>query len=326
MSEVIIFQDLISLGEKTNLPCFENVLSQAVKYLYRYEKCTYSDLEKTLIDDFKIINDFHQENLKAKILEFKNEIYWVFKYLKLIRFIQSDPEGFISISSKGKDFLSKYPPEKGQLEDIDYLISIKDYFVSFDLELDLIVVPYNKFIQYSDEEKAKKTLNSFFCSKDSDIQDFIRNKMEIFDDRSICRSYLILDRKNSNDENFYILGFFALALKILTVNQDKLTRKQKKDMNLLRDQDGIPSYFIAQLGKNDMFKYNFKGKYLLDEAVNIVYECMEMLGGNIVWLEANKEADYIVRFYKNNGFIELQSEVQEDEVERIQLVKYLNTE
>lgn len=75
-----------------------------------------------------------------------------------------------------------------------------------------------------------------------------------------------------------------------------------------------------------MFKYNFKGKYLLDEAVNIVYECMEMLGGNIVWLEANKEADYIVRFYKNNGFIELQSEVQEDEVERIQLVKYLNTE
>lgn len=150
--------------------------------------------------------------------------------------------------------------------------------------------------------------------------------MEIFDDRSICRSYLILDRKNSNDENFYILGFFALALKILTVNQDKLTRKQKKDMNLLRDQDGIPSYFIAQLGKNDMFKYNFKGKYLLDEAVNIVYECMEMLGGNIVWLEANKEAGYIVRFYKNNGFIELQSEVQEDEVERIQLVKYLNTE
>lgn len=244
----------------------------------------------------------------------------------MIRFIQSDPEGFISISSKWRDFLSKYPPEKGQLEDIDYLISIKDYFVSFDLELDPIVVPYNKFIQYSDEEKAKKTLNSFFCSKDSDIQDFIRNKMEIFDDRSICRSYLILDRKNSNDENFYILGFFALALKILTVNQDKLTRKQKKDMNLLRDQDGIPSYFIAQLGKNDMFKYNFKGKYLLDEAVNIVYECMEMLGGNIVWLEANKEAGYIVRFYKNNGFIELQSEVQEDEVERIQLVKYLNTE
>jgi len=93
------------LGEKINLPCFENVISQAVKYLYIYEKCTYSDLEKILIGNFKIGNDFQQENLKAKTLEFKNEIYWVHKYLKLIQFLQLDPEGFILISSKGKDFL-----------------------------------------------------------------------------------------------------------------------------------------------------------------------------------------------------------------------------
>jgi len=32
----------------------------------------------------------------------------------------------------------------------------------------------------------------------------------------------ILDRKNSDDENFYILGYFALALKILTVFHKKL--------------------------------------------------------------------------------------------------------
>ena len=95
-------------------------------------------------------------------------------------------------------------------------------------------------------------------------------------------------------------------------------------MNLLREQEGIPSYFIAQLGKNDMFKYNFKGKYLLDEAVNIVYDCIGLLGGTIVWLEANKEADSVVKFYKNNMFIELQYEMQEDGVEKIQMIKYLN--
>ncbi|WP_269851794.1 hypothetical protein [Methanosarcina horonobensis] len=101
---------------------FENVLSQAVKYFYRYEKYTYSDLEKILIDDFKIGNDLQQEDLEGKVLEFKNEIYWVYKYPKLIQFIQLDPEGLISV-------------------------------------------------------------------------------------RSICKSYLILDRKNSDNENFYILGF-----------------------------------------------------------------------------------------------------------------------
>jgi len=75
-----------------------------------------------------------------------------------------------------------------------------------------------------------------------------------------------------------------------------------------------------------MFKHNFEGRYLLDEAVNIVYDCMGLLGGTIVWLEANKEAASVVKFYKDNGFIELQSELQEDGVERMQLVKYLNRE
>lgn len=314
------------MNKKANLPCFENVLSQVIKHLYRFEKCLYLDLERRLADDFKIGEYFHKEDLEERISEFKNEIYWVCKYLKLIQFIQFDPEGLVSISSKGTDFLNRYPPEENQLKDADYLVRIKDYFTFFDFELDPIVIPYNKFIEFSNKEKAEKTLISFFCSNDPDIQDFIRNKMEKFQDKSICRSYLILDRKNSDDENFYVLGFFALALKILTVDQDKLTSRQRKDMNLLRDQDGIPSYFIAQLGKNDMFKYNFKGKYLLDEAVSIVYECIEMLGGTIVWLEANKEADYVISFYKNYGFIELQSEIQEDEVERIQLVKYLNIE
>lgn len=93
--------------------------------------CTYSDLEKILISDFEIGNDFQQEDLEGKILESKNEIYWVYKYLKLIQFIQSGSEGLISISLKGKDFLSKYQPEVTQLENIDHFVSIKDYFVSF---------------------------------------------------------------------------------------------------------------------------------------------------------------------------------------------------
>jgi len=312
-------------GQKVKLPCFETVINQMIKNIYRHERCRYSALETKLIEDFEVKSDFRQED-PNETLEFKEEIYWVFKYLKMLQFIQDGPDGLVSISSKGIEFLNRQSLEENKLEDIEQLVEIKDYLNSFELEIDPIVVPYNKFTQFSDEVKLKNTLNSFYCSKDSDIQDFIRNNIERFEDKSICRSYLILDRKNNDNENFYILGFFALSLKILYVDQNKLTRKQKKDMNLLKDQDGIPSYFIAQLGKNDMFKYNFKGEYLLNEALNIVYRCIEMLGGTIVWLEANKGADYVMNFYKDYGFMELQSELQEDQLERTQLVKYLNTE
>lgn len=312
-------------GQNVKLPCFETVISQMIKNICRSEGYKYSDLEAKLVEDFKVKIGFRQEGSGDEIFEFKEEIYWFFKYLKMIRFIQDGLNGLICISSEGMEFLNSQLPGESKLEDIE-LIGIKDYFNSFELELDPIVVSYKQLTEFADKEKVNRTLSSFYCVKDPDIQDFVRRNMNKFDDKSICRSYLILDRKNSDDENFCVLGFFALALKILRVDQSKLSRKQKKDMNLLREQEGIPSYFIAQLGKNDMFKHNFEGRYLLDEAVNIVYDCMGLLGGTIVWLEANKEAASVVKFYKDNGFIELQSELQEDGVERMQLVKYLNRE
>jgi hypothetical protein len=59
-----------------------------VKNIYRVERCRYPDLETQLIEDFEIKSTFLQEDPDNKILEFKEEIHWVFKYLKLIQFIE----------------------------------------------------------------------------------------------------------------------------------------------------------------------------------------------------------------------------------------------
>jgi predicted GNAT family N-acyltransferase len=64
----------------------------------------------------------------------------------------------------------------------------------------------------------------------------------------------------------------------------------------------------------------------MDEALKMVYDCVGILGGTIVWLEANKGADYVINFYNEYGFDELMSESQDDGIERLQLVKYLNKE
>jgi len=304
---------------KIELPCFEDVVSQMIKNIYFCEKYTYPNLEMKIINDFRFANK--QGN---KFLELKNEIYLVFKYLKMIQFIYTNSDDLIYISLEGSKFLNEQSLDKDKIEDIKQLVKIKDYFNYFNLEVDPILVSYKQLMQIN-KEKVEKTLKSFYCSKDLDIQNFVRNKIDKFDDKSICRAYFMLDQKNSDDEIFYILGFYALSLKTLEFDPNKLTDKQREDMNLLRDSDSISSYFIAQFGKNDMFKYNFYGNKLLDEAVNIIYTCIEKLGGTIVWLEANKNAEPVLKFYKEYGFTEIQSELQDDEVERTQLMKYLNT-
>ncbi len=224
-------RDMITLsGQNVKLPCFETVISQMVKNICGSGRCRYSDLETRLVEDFKVRSGFRQDRQEGpddEVFEFKGEIYWVFKYLKMIRFIQDGEDGLISISPEGMEFLNSQLPGESKLEDLE-LVGIRDYFNSFELELDPIVVSYKQLTEFVDKGKVERTLSSFYCAKDPDIQDFVRCNMERFDDRSICRSYLILDRKNSDDENFFVLGFFALALKILKVDQSKLSRKQKR--------------------------------------------------------------------------------------------------
>jgi hypothetical protein len=73
-----------------------------VKSIFRSEMYRYSDLEAKLVEDFKFQNHFLQGGPVDEIFEFKKEIYWVFKYLKMIRFIQDGPDGpdgLICISS-----------------------------------------------------------------------------------------------------------------------------------------------------------------------------------------------------------------------------------
>jgi hypothetical protein len=58
------------------------------------------------------------------------------------------------------EFLSRCLLEDGWLENVAHQIRIKDYFASFELRLDPIIVPYGKFKQFGDEAKVKNTLRN----------------------------------------------------------------------------------------------------------------------------------------------------------------------
>lgn len=287
--------------------------------IYSSGSITYSELAQKLT--FEIMDNHFAQGDNSIETELEERIYLACKYLKLAGIITSNSEGSLVLTLTGQELMDKCLEENTGHKD-----KLRKYLSETDIRLDPMIVPLNDFLKAKNQAKVARSINSFYCYVDPEIQEFVRNKMISFEDKSICRSFLIIDEQNSDDEHFFILGFFSLALKILYVDQDKLSRKQKKDMNILSDQDGIPSYFIAQIGKNDIFKYHFEGRQIMDEALKMVYDCVGILGGTIVWLEANKGADYVINFYNEYGFDELMSESQDDGIERLQLVKYLNKE
>ena len=71
------------------------------------------------------------------------------------------------------------------------------------------------------------------------------------------------------------------------------------------DTYSLSAYLIAQLGKN-YANHNDKritGKQLLGLAINQIKDLQYLIGGTIMFLEAEKKPG-LINFYKDNGFVE----------------------
>ena len=66
----------------------------------------------------------------------------------------------------------------------------------------------------SDEEKAQELISIFECSKDTDIENFLKYKAIAFEKLGKSRTFFIYDE---DKEGFTILAYFTLALQVLKV-------------------------------------------------------------------------------------------------------------
>lgn len=74
-------------------------------------------------------------------------------------------------------------------------------------------------------------LSSFECNLDNDIEYFLKNRAVSYENLSKSRTYLILDEDevvNKKISELTVLGYIALALKVLTVPTETSNRMRKE--------------------------------------------------------------------------------------------------
>lgn len=130
------------------------------------------------------------------------------------------------------------------------------------------------------------------------------------------------------------MGYFTLALKPLTVRGETVSNTTKKKLLRVSELDEksdtytMSAYLIAQLGKNYAKGANMKitGKELVELAWTVIEDAQYMLGGMVVFLEAENE-DKLLTFYKANRFSQFDTRQTEDGVtephELVQLLRLL---
>ena len=155
------------------------------------------------------------------------------------------------------------------------------------------------------------SISDSFSSKNKDVEFFLKNKAVQSTKLKTSSTHLIV----SLEDSFDILGYFTLAIKMLTIKADILSQSEKKSISRFGYFDEefssylIPAILIAQLGKN--FSPNsraIQGSSLMDIALEQVQDVFNMPSGKTVFLECEKHTS-LIRFYENNGFRSLNTSI-----------------
>jgi hypothetical protein len=114
-----------------------------------------------------------------------------------------------------------------------------------------------------------------------------------------------------------VLGFFALTLKTLELDETLSKNVIKRIDGFSKDVMATEAMLIGQLGKNQNCQGAIDGQTILEFALDVVYMVHELAGGRIVFLECEKKQK-LIDFYTRNGFITLQKSGK-----YLQMIRYL---
>lgn len=156
------------------------------------------------------------------------------------------------------------------------------------------------------ETNLKELLSDFYCPRNEEIENFVKNNAYEFARKKLSVTYLVVNEDN------YIVAIFTLAHKAIEVSDENLSNSKRRKISryaVLDSASGsytISAFLIAQFGKNYALedKKRISGNELMDLAFGILKQVQHDIGGGVVFLECEDE-EKLLEFYQNekNGFM-----------------------
>ncbi len=144
---------------------------------------------------------------------------------------------------------------------------------------------------------------SFESPMNLDIEDFLKHKSILYQNRNPLKTktYLVLDV--SNDHQMELMGYFSLVNSPFEVNDSFSKNYWKKLTKGLTNRKSVSAILIAQFGKNfnDQLMDSISGKNLLGHVIELIANIEHAIGLNLIYLEC-EDHPKLRQFYESNGF------------------------
>lgn len=162
-------------------------------------------------------------------------------------------------------------------------------------------------------EEISKYLNEFKCSKEKDLEYFLRNKACIYETSSLGRTFVFVDAKLLNKQQFSIMAFFTIAQTSYDISKMSKKKRRKILGSAVPGRDGLtsfPAFLIGQLGRADIYSgTELPGYKILHECYLRLKDVNKYLGGEHGILECREHM--FDCFYKNQGFKKIEEKASD---------------
>lgn len=175
------------------------------------------------------------------------------------------------------------------------------------------VVRLFDFVTTDDEEAFFANAVRSFTSKNPEVEQFLRQHAVQAMRLCTAATYLVV----SGERNaFDILGYFAIATKILTLKKTALSKTEARILGRFSNLDEktdsykLPAILIAQFSRNfHTQSSSIPGAELMSIAQKKIRDILRSTSGKTVFLECEQD-EKLLRFYADNGFQPLGSTVR----------------
>ena len=166
---------------------------------------------------------------------------------------------------------------------------------------------------------------SSFVSRNKDVELFLKQKAVQSVKLSTSSTYLVM-REGGAD----LLGYFTLALKMLTIKSCVLSSSQEKTIRRFGSFDAetesykLPAVLLAQFGRNfSETSASIDGKELMNSALKCIKTIFSLSSGKTAFLEC-EPSEKLICFYERCGFSLLgNTTVSKDKKELVQMFRFV---
>ena len=154
------------------------------------------------------------------------------------------------------------------------------------------------------DEALAVFIQSFSCSKNLEVEGFLKSKARQSERMSSSVTYLVW-----GDRHPELLGYFTLTAKAYSVKGAQLNSANRRLVERFAEVDengffNAAVYLIAQIGKNFAIEDSerISGDELLRLAFEKLYAAREIVGGKLVLVERDMKSPELVNFYTRWNF------------------------